>query len=37
MPETLELSQEGTWGESNMGARRKLDGKNNNPAWCKNP
>ena len=36
MPETQEIAIEGTWGEVNSGARRKLENKNN-PSWCKNP
>jgi len=36
MPETLEISMEGTWVESNSGGRRKNEGKSN-PSWCKNP
>ncbi len=36
MPETLEVSMDGTWAESNMGGRRKIENKSN-PAWCKNP
>jgi hypothetical protein len=37
MPETLEISMAGQWGESNAGGRRKLEGMRSNPGWCRNP
>lgn len=36
MPETLEVSMDGQWGDSNSGGKRKTETKNN-PSWCKNP
>jgi hypothetical protein len=37
MPETLEVSLEGQWGDNNSGGKRKLDNGKNNANWCKNP
>jgi len=36
MPETLEISMEGAWGDTNSGGKRKLENKVN-AAWCLNP
>lgn len=36
MPETLEFTMEGQWGDFNSGGRRKIDNKPN-PSWCTNP
>ena len=37
MSETLEVSQEGSWGDNNAGGKRKYDNGRDNANWCKNP
>ena len=44
LPESMEVSMRGTWGEDNAGGPRKLIEEKNgkkqefeNPYWCKNP
>jgi len=37
MSETLEISMEGTWGDTTAGGKRKYDNGKDNPNWCKNP
>jgi len=37
MPETLEISMEGTWGDTTSGGKRKYENNKDNPNWCKNP
>jgi hypothetical protein len=37
MPETLEVSMEGNWGDNTAGGKRKSENNKDNPKWCKNP
>ncbi len=37
MPETLEVSMEGSWGDNTAGGKRKSENNKDNPKWCKNP
>ena len=37
MPETLEVSMEGSWDDSSAGGKRRMDNGKDNPNWCKNP
>ena len=37
LPETLEVSMDGAWGDNSAGGKRKSDAGKDNAAWCKNP